>query len=119
MGIAGVSLETRTRPYWAERLSSDEAALAARYATLEINGFPSWFAELAVTKPIEVRSVLFGEVAAELSDPEPRNRYEVLEDLSRAGDSIVELMAPALFEELERRDDLAPSALRPTPEGLP
>jgi hypothetical protein len=51
MGIAGVSLETRTRPHWAERLSSDEAALAARYATLEINGFPSWFAELADRSP--------------------------------------------------------------------
>jgi hypothetical protein len=63
--------------------------------------------------PIEVRSVLIGEVAAELSEPEPRDRYEVLEDLSRAGDPIVELMAPALFEELERRDELAPCALRP------
>ena len=32
MGIAGVSLEARSRPHWAERLSSDEAALAASYA---------------------------------------------------------------------------------------
>jgi hypothetical protein len=113
MGIAGVSLEARTRPRWDEQLSSEEAVLAASYATLEINGFPSWFAELAVTMPTEVRSVLFGEVAAELADPEPRDRYEVLEDLSRADNPIVELMAPALFEELWRREDLAPSALRP------
>jgi hypothetical protein len=47
MGIAGVSLEARTRLRWAEQLSPDEAILAASYATLEINGFPSWFAELA------------------------------------------------------------------------
>jgi hypothetical protein len=113
MGIAGVSLETRTRPHWAERLSSDEAALAASYATLEINGFPSWFSDLAIAKPGEVRSVLVGEVVAELTDAEPRNRYEVIEDLSRADNPIVELMAPALFEELERRDALAPSALKP------
>lgn len=45
MGITGVSLEARTKARWCEQLSSDEAALAASYATLELNGFPSWLSE--------------------------------------------------------------------------
>jgi hypothetical protein len=113
MGITGVSLEARTKPGWCEQLSSDEAALAASYATLEINGFPSWFSELAVAKPAEVRRVLAGEIAAELADPECMNRFGVLEDLSRADKPVVELMAPVLFEELERRKDVTPRALTP------
>jgi hypothetical protein len=113
MGITGVSLEARARPRWAERLSSDEAILAASYATLEINGFPSWLSELAAAKPTEVRRVLVGEIAAELDGPKPRDRYDALEDVSRADKPIIELMAPALFDELERRDDLTAAALAP------
>ena len=113
MGITGVSLEARIRPGWAERLTSDEAILAASYATLEINGFPSWLSELAVAKSTEVRSVLVGEIVAELDDPGSSNRYGTLEDVSRADKPIVELMAPALFDVLERRDNLTAVALAP------
>ena len=111
MGIAGISLEARTKPHWCEDFSSDEALLAASYATLEINGFPSWLSELAAAKPAEVRKVLTGEVETELADPEAVSRFGVLEDLSRADKPIVELMAPVLCEELERRDDLPLNAL--------
>jgi hypothetical protein len=113
MGITGISLEARTKPHWHEELSADEALLAASYATLEINGFPSWLSELAAAKPAEVRKVLMEEVDAELADPEAVSRFGVLEDLSRASKPVVELMAPPLYEELKRRDDLPPNALTP------
>jgi hypothetical protein len=113
MGITGISLEARTKRHWCDELSSDEALLAGSYATLEINGFPSWLSELAAAKPAEVRKVLMAEVEAELADPEAVSRFGVLEDLSRADKPVVELMAPLLFEELKRRDDLSPNALAP------
>jgi hypothetical protein len=113
MGITGVSLESKIRPHWAERLSADDACRAASYATLEINGFPTWLADLAVVRPAEVRSILGGEVGAELDDPEPRTRYEILEDISHADRSIGKLMAPALFLELQTRQGLTLSALAP------
>ena len=95
MGITGVTLEARTRERWAERLTSDEAILAASYATLEVYGFPWWLSDLAAAKPAEVRSVLMGEIAAELADPEPRPRYEVLDNLANADRSVTVLVAPA------------------------
>jgi hypothetical protein len=113
MGITGISLEARTKPHWSEQLSSDEGVLAACYATLEINGFPSWLSELAAAKPAQVRAVLMGEVEAELADAEAVSRFGVLEDLSRADKPVLELMAPVLFEVLARRDDLTPNALAP------
>ena len=103
MGITGVTLEAKTRERWAEGLTSDEATLAASYATIEINGFPWWLSDLATAKPQEVRAVLKGEIAAELADPEPGPRYDVLDDISRADGKVIELMAPALLDELERR----------------
>ena len=102
MGITGVTLEARTRAHWAKRLSSDEACRAAGYATVEINGFPWWITELAASKPAEVRCVLVSEAIAELRDGETRVRYEVLDDISRADKSVIELVAPSLFDELQR-----------------
>ena len=113
MGITGATLEANTRERWAEELTSDEATLAASYATIEINGFPSWLSDLAVAKPQEIRAVLKGEIAAELSDSEPKTRYEVLDDISRADGRVMELMAPVLLDELEQRPDLPPVALWP------
>jgi hypothetical protein len=113
MGIAGISLEASANPGWVARISSAEATRAAAYATLELNGFPPWLSALAAAKPAEVNDLLIGEVVAELDDPEPRQRYDLLEDLSRADLSVVELITPALLAELERRGDIAPRALEP------
>jgi len=113
MGIAGVTLEAKLGERWTERLTSEEATLAASYATIEINGFPWWLSDLTVAKPQEVRAVLKGEIAAELEDPEPRPRYDVLDDISRADGRVMELMAPDLLDEIEQRPDLPPVALMP------
>jgi hypothetical protein len=79
MGIAGVTLEANLRPTWAERLGSEEARLAAVYATLEINGFPDWVSQLATAKPQEVCEVLMGEIVWELENPDQELRRETLE----------------------------------------
>ena len=113
MGVAGISLEAATNPRWAEQLSSEDARRATIYGTLEINGFPSWFAGLADAKPDEVREVLAREALAEIGDPEPRTRYEVLEDVARAGAGVAELIASALFAALKQRDDIPIAALTP------
>ena len=101
------------KPVGPSNFRRTKPVLAARYATLEINGFPWWLSELATVKPAEVRKVLMGEVEAELADPEAVSRFGVLEDLSRAEKPIIELIAPALFEELARRDELTQNALAP------
>jgi hypothetical protein len=113
MGVAGVSLEASTRPRWAEQLSAAEAGQAAVYGTLEINGFPDWFEGLATAKPNEVREVLTREALAEINDPEPRTRYEVLEDVMRTGVKVKALVASDLFAVLKQREDIPVTALEP------
>ena len=113
MGLAGVSLEARNRPRWADKLSEDEAVRAAAYATLELNGYPPWLPALAAAKPDEVRQVLLGEFLAELREAEPKTRYEVLERLAWAETPVVELVADGVFETLAWWSDPPASALEP------
>jgi hypothetical protein len=118
MGIAGVTLESKTSVDWAERLSAAEAKRAAEYATLEINGFPEWLADLTRAKPEEVLSVLRAEVEAEIANAEPGRHCEVLYDLTRADARTQQLLALSLLEALETRTDFLPTVLSPILEVL-
>lgn len=111
MGLAGVSLEAAGNPQWAAALTNDEAIRAAEYATLEINGFPSWLAGLAAAKPGQVRKVLQEEIAAELGDPKPRIKYDTLEHIARDSTPVVALMAPVLMSALRQRTAVAAGPL--------
>jgi hypothetical protein len=111
MGIAGVTLEANGRSDWAAQLSSDDARRAAGYATLELNGFPTWLATLAKAKPHEVRAVLSTEFVAELNRPYDGPRYGVLQDIARGDRVVAELMAPVVLDELEKRTALPANVL--------
>jgi len=111
MGLAGVTLEAKDRSDWATQLSSDDARRAAGYATLELNGFPTWLTMLAKAKPDEVRAVLSREIIAEFNRPSDVPRFGVLQDIARGDRAISELMAPVVFEELERRTALPANVL--------
>ena len=69
MGIAGITLEAISTPGWAARLSDDDTRRAVGYATLELNGFPSWLTDLARANPNVVRAVLSEEIDVELARP--------------------------------------------------
>lgn len=113
MGIAGVSIEAASRADWASRLTEKQAVRAAEYATLEINGLPDWTAALAAAWPAAVAKVLAREAASDLDNPTPGIHYQALEDISRGDDGMARLMAPALWRELQARQDLQQLALRP------
>jgi hypothetical protein len=104
MGIAGISLEAAGSPDWVNQLDADLACRATAYATLEINGFPTWMTDVSARWPTEVAAVLREEVAAELDLAQ--ERFAVLYDIGRADDRTLAVMVPSLLDELERRPDL-------------
>ena len=57
MGIVGITLEAKSRPYWARNLCDDDARRAAQYATLELADFPAWLSDLAREKPAIARRI--------------------------------------------------------------
>jgi len=113
MGLVGVSLEAKGQLGWAATLSSDDARRAVEYATLELNGFPSWLADLARAKPDDVRVVLSHETLAQLKRPADAARFGTLQDIARGDKVIADLMAPFVLAEIEARPNLAPEMLSP------
>lgn len=106
MAIAGISMEARTDPQWIDRLSSAEAARAAAFGTLELNGFPPWMSPLAEKWPDEVRNVLAGEILVEIDDPTPGLHRGTLQDVHYAEAAIAAIVAPSLLSGLESRPGL-------------
>jgi len=118
MGLAGISLEAKDNPGWAGSLVDADARRAAAYATLELNGFPAWLADLARAKPADVQGVLAQEMKAELKRPADAPHFGVLQDIARADKAITELMAPAVLAELETRPDLPAQMLSPAIDAV-
>ncbi|MEZ5670213.1 MAG: hypothetical protein R3F55_22850 [Alphaproteobacteria bacterium] len=113
IAIVGVTLEASHDPEWAANLTPDDATKAAILATLELNGYPSWFPTLARVQPDAVRGVLERAVAPELATGSEDGRCRELEDISRADRSIGCLLVNYLFEYLTDHDSLPTSVLRP------
>lgn len=113
VGITGVTLEAAANPDWAVALSHDEAVRAAIYATLELNGFPPWLADLARAHPDAIRETLLRAMEPELSTSDAWARCDELEKVSRADPAICSVVADYLFAHLQRNEALALVALRP------
>ena len=111
MAISAISLEASGNSSWAVSLTFDDAALAAQFATLELNGFPTWLGGLANEQPSAVASVLVREVFKRLDETES-TWLDVLERLTRADLPIVRAVGPGLLNALDARPDISGSILR-------
>jgi hypothetical protein len=118
MGLAGITLERAGNPDWAFSLTADDVRRATEYATLELNGFPSWLVDLARAKSDIVREVLLKEIRAELALPADTPRFGVLQDLARGDRFLAELTASAILTELENRPELAIDTLSNTLDAV-
>lgn len=122
MGIAGVTLEAEITPGWPKNLTSTDAKLAAKYGTLELNGFPKWMPRLAEAFPQEVCEILIGEIRSELDDASENPRYAVLHDISYGPRDLARIVAPPLLDEVKKRPTIKPAnvtlALRALAKGV-
>lgn len=94
LGLAGVAAEAED-PSWAGKLTQDEAMLAARYAPIELNGYPAWLEALVAAHPGVVDSILGDEVSAELAEP-PAQHCITLQNIRYAGPTVQTMFAPRL-----------------------
>ncbi len=99
LGLTGLAIEAREESSSFTQMSADNAEYAARYALLELNGFPEWFPNLFRLYPSVIREIVMREVNHEL-DPlrlgSGGNR--ILQRLRWSGDWMYgELVAPLLI----------------------
>ena len=100
-GLAGVSAES-SKSGWSSALSSEEARTAAAFATIEMNGFAPFLADLAKSHPSEVEEVVGGEVSAEigLGFSGDEQHLPTLQNLGHADSTVKRLLVPRLLAEL-------------------
>jgi len=105
IGLTGLEIEAIETKNWPKNLSAAEVELACRYASFELNGFPTWFPKLFETHPKIVCDFLMREVRYELSieKPETETHY-VMSDLSWSGQWAWDRIAPSVYELLETKE---------------
>jgi hypothetical protein len=97
--LTGIAAEAETSG-WAALLSQDEARTAAAYATIELNGFPSWLDDLAAAHPAIVEEVIAAELSAEITRGVDQQHLPTLQALAYSSDSMKRLLAPRLLMQL-------------------
>ncbi len=96
LGLAAIYAESED-PKWATKLSHEEAKLAARYAPIELNGFPPWIEALVNAHPRAVDEVLGEELHIELTSEVGDNWHSMLlQDISHAHESVITAFMPRL-----------------------
>lgn len=94
LGLAGIYAEAEDSQ-WAEKLSQDEAELALRYVSIELNGFPAWLEGFATVHPAAVDTVLGTELTAELDEPAV-GHSGMLQDIQYGAPAVARLFVPRL-----------------------
>ena len=94
LGLAGIYAEAED-PQWAETLSQDEAELALRYVSIELNGFPGWLEGFATVHHAAVDNVLGAELTAELDEP-ATGQSGMLQDIQYGAPAVARLLVPRL-----------------------
>ncbi|NTW55420.1 MAG: ATP-binding protein [Chlorobiaceae bacterium] len=96
-GLAGLYAEAED-PQWAMKLSEEEAKLAARYALLELNGFPLWLDILAQVHPTALDATLGEELSREMNCPaDAQWQSMLLQNISYASTTINKAFLPRLW----------------------
>ena len=105
IGLIGLEIEANETKEWPKNLSAAEVERVCRYASFELNGFPTWFPKLFETYPKIVCDFLMREVRYELSieKPETETHY-VISDVSWSGQWSWDQIAPSIYELLNKRE---------------
>ena len=105
VGLTGLAIESRERSDWATQLSRDEAILAARYATREMNGLPEWVSDLLAAYPEAVAEALGRELAWEFGlGADAPTPHHVLSSLACGPEVLREQFVGRVFELLRETE---------------
>jgi len=98
-GLVGLSIESSELTNWANALSKEEAMIASRYATKELNGFPAWASSLFSIHCSVFESILLDELRWEICRPNSEAPpHHMLSAVRYGPDIILEKCRPIIFE---------------------
>jgi hypothetical protein len=98
-----LSIEAAENDGWPTYLTQADAENAARYAVLELNGFPIWLPDLFQAFPDAVTRVVLGEIDHELSiSVADVDSHYVLNAVAWSGQWLWNALAPTILERLKK-----------------
>lgn len=105
IGLTGLEIEAHETKDWLKNLSITEVERACRYASYELNGFPTWFPKFFEAHPTVVCDFLMQEIGYELSieKPETETHY-VISDVSGSGQWSWDGIAPNIYDLLKKTE---------------
>jgi hypothetical protein len=105
IGLTGLEIEANETKDWPKNLSAAEVERACKYASFELNGFPTWFPKLFETHPKIVCDFLMQEVSYELSIEKPETEtHFIISDLSWSGQWAWDQISPSVYELLKKTE---------------
>lgn len=105
MGLIGIEIEANETKGWPKNLSATEVECACRYASFELNGFPTWFPKLFEMYPETVCDFLMREIKYELSIEKPDSEtHYIISDVSWSGQWSWDKIAPSIYELLKTKE---------------
>ena len=105
IGLTGLEIEAHETKGWPKNLNTVEVERACRYASFELNGFPTWFPKLFETYPKIVCDFLMREVQYELSiETLETETHYILSDVSWLGQWAWDEVAPSIYDLLKTRE---------------
>lgn len=110
VGLAGIYAESED-PAWATKLSGDEARLAARYATIELNSLPVWVGSLVEKYPVEVEETLGSELVEDLNCNVEKSFHSMLmQNIGYSSPEVIEIFIPRIKAWLETKTSNLPTS---------
>jgi hypothetical protein len=98
LGLTGLEIEAQETPGWAVKLAEADVELACRYASFELNGFPTWFPKLFEAHPKPVTDFLLQELRFEVSTAKPDVESDyILSDISWSGEWAWAALGPSIL----------------------
>lgn len=102
IGLTGLEIEARESNGWLAILSAAEVERACRYASFEINGFPTWLPKLCEAHPQTVCRFLMREICYELSiEKAETDTHYIISGVSWSGQWAWDQIAPSVYELLK------------------
>jgi hypothetical protein len=98
--LTSLQIESELDINWAQNLSHEEAVIAAKWSTLEMNGYPVWLDNLALCQPDAVKSVLGRELDFEFTTINTSMHPHVLGMLGHQGTNLSSLFVSEFVDKL-------------------
>ncbi|MDW9476928.1 hypothetical protein GOA69_32430 [Sinorhizobium meliloti] len=114
IGLVGLEIEaTESSNFFPIALSEHEVVQACRFASFELNGFPTWFPRLFAVFPKVASAFMMREIVYELSnEAKDADSNYILSDVSWSGQWAWDELGPAVLERLRKHEPVNAESLK-------